>query len=75
MSKTKKQTVTNMICVKCKNQIHKLDQYSEISDFANGNFLKKSYIHKKCFMETMQIGAGFGKVLTNLNKITEGMLQ
>ena len=71
---TKKQ-IENMICVKCKNVIHRLDEYSEISDFTKGNFLKKWYIHKKCFFETMQIGQGFGRVMNNLNKITEGMLQ
>ncbi len=64
-----KQVVENMICVKCKNVIHRLDQYSEISDFASGRFLKKVFVHKKCFMETMQIGQGFGQVINNLNNL------
>ncbi len=75
MQKEEKQTIENMICAKCKNVIHRLDQYSEISDFVSGRFLKKVFVHKKCFMETMQIGQGFGQLMGNLNKITEDLLR
>ena len=73
--KEKKQTIENMICAKCKNQINILEQYSEVSDFACGRFLKKVFVHKKCFMETMQMGQGFGQLIGNLNKITEDLLK
>ena len=64
-----------IICVKCKNPIDPMGQFSEISDFADGKHMRTNFIHKTCFFE----GIGMTKEITglteNLKNLVGGMLQ